>query len=312
MYHLGSVDDNAVAKQEEKMKIRKLSPVSVVKPISTNENKTSGAAADSKPNDEADAVRDHSSPDHQATAAKSESKSTSSQSAPGSPTSTPNEIARNETQPAECKTNEIDLHPDERMSDPEAEARSDDKVEPENGSKEDSRDGSFEKDCNYDKEPEAGAPFGSGKRPVQLNMDGLLEVINELKSNRSRVTKISVEKCFQRRNTSLSKNEITEYVNRCIDQDAFSNLDNLSECSLNVNALNEDLEEVADGSGYNTKKSSLKRCTPTIRYMLRTAPEDGVSAADMLKSLQNKRILILYDLRKFVWLMRTYFVDKGK
>ena len=352
------------------MKTRKLSPVSASKLIATNEAKTSGLnepAADSKPNDEA-ATTVHGAP----------GAATSFHPALGSPAGESNENRPTETQPAECKTDEIDLRADERMSDPEAEEQSDDKIEPANDSKddsrEDSRDDPFEKVSNYDKEPEAGAPFGSGKRPVQLNIDGLLGVINELKSNKSRVTKISVEKCFQRRNTSLPKNEITEYINRCInqevvervkyrdyygirmkasfkngkksptdepdadaadeidklsvndkcsvndksssivDQDAMSNPDNLSECSLNVNTLNEDLEEDAagDGSGYNTKKSSLKRCTPTIRYMLRTASEDGVSAADMLKSLQNKRILILYDLKKFVWLLKTYFVDKGK
>lgn len=197
------------------------------------------------------------------------------------------------------------------------------------------------------------------KKPDEnLNLATLLEVINELKSNKSRVTKLSVEKALGRRNTNLNKNEINEFISKCINDDiiekvkyrdyyglrmkaAFkrtsaeepdddanesgteessqndpindkeSNVDNLSECSsVNNNNLNEELDEELDSS-YNTKKNALKRCSPTIRYLLRTSNENGVSAADILKSLQAKRLLILYDVKKFTWLMKTYFVDKG-
>lgn len=209
------------------------------------------------------------------------------------------------------------------------------------------------------------------KKATDLNISTLLDCINELKNNKSRVTKISLEKCIQRRYTTIPKNEIIDFVNRLLndeilekvkyrdyfgvrlrstykktlgddlqddldtnesdrlsvndkssfndksstnDQDTMSNLDNLSDCSSNVNALNELNEELDDdleSSSYNTKKNSLKRCSPTIRYLLRNAPSEGTSAADMLKTLQTKRLLILYDLKKFVWLMKTYFVDKG-
>ena len=393
LYHLNADE----GKPDEKAKTtRKLSPISAAKLISTNEateaNESSTHSAEASSTDP-----QFSSPDAKATICKSEpseltetrpteSKPTESkptESKPTEPKSSdsdehqPTELSKtclnDETRPAECKDDEIDLHADERMSDPEPDEKSadlDSKDDSKDDSKEDSRDDSFEKDSNHDTAP--------SRRPVQLNSSGLLEVINELKSNKSRVTKISVEKCFQRRNTNLSKNEITEFINRCIGSDvlekvkyrdyygirmkasfkngkrsptddqeiageptdeadklsvndkcsvndkssSIADLDNLSECSSNVNessvtesaALNEELDEepAGDCSGYNTKKSSLKRCTPTIRYLLRTAPEEGISAADILRSLQNKRILILYDLKKFVWLMKTYFVDKSK
>lgn len=394
LYHLDADEGNA----KPEVKTRKLSPVSAAKLISTNETKPNETkpTTDCKPSDEAGSTDHNSSPDSKAIVCESESSeskptesessefkssdSTSSESklTESKPTeSKSNETNSNETKLAEFKDDEIDLHADERMSDPEPDEKSDIKLERDHDSKEDSRDDSFEKDSNCDREPEAAS--STGKRPVQLNISSLREVINELKSNKSRVTKISVEKCFQRRNTSLPKNEITEYINKCINQEilekvkyrdyygirmkasfkngkrspsdeqeiagepadeadklsindkcsvndkssSIADLDNLSECSFtvnensvtesNVNTPNEELdEEPGDGSGYNTKKSSLKRCTPTIRYLLRTAPEEGISASDILKSLQNKRILILYDLKKFVWLMKTYFVDKSK
>lgn len=263
--------------------------------------------------------------------------------------------------------NDIDLQTDERMSDLDERSEMDLKNDLKNDSKCDSKKDL--KDILKDDSLDLKKDHEQTKKSIQLNIASLKEVINELKANKSRVSKISVEKCFQRKNTNLSKNEITEYINKCLnedvlekikyrdyygirlkasfkngkrsvlnddeqesidtneesdkislndkssinDQDTMSNLDNLSECSSNMNALNEDLDdEIVDNLGYNTKKNALKRCSPTIRYLLRTASEDGISPADMLRSLQSKRILILYDLKKFIWLMKTYFVDRGK
>ena len=258
------------------------------------------------------------------------------------------------TELIEIKEEEFDLHADERISD--ADDKSDDRMDSELDLKEELKDDYLDKDnLQIDKQDLATTS------KIRLNLSSLLEIINELKNNKSRVTKMSVEKCFQRRNSELAKNEITEFMNRCLNEDVLekikyrdyygvrlkasykngkksinndeelsidtieddksiserlitdqdTNLDNLSECSSNINALNEELDDELDNSGYNTKKSSLKRCSPTIRYMLRNATEDGISPSDMLKSLQTKRILILYDLKKFIWLMKTYFVDKG-